>query len=226
MIDNSSIKKSYFNLGKFSKDEKIASLIIFLTAFLWIFKTKINLYFSINLTDSIIAIFGGFLFFLVPSNKGKSILNENWFLNIPWNILILFGGGLALASLIISTGLAEKLAIFLNIFSNLNLFFIILVITFFTSILTEFTSNTASTFLLLPILSVFANTNSLDTMQILLPFILAASCAFMLPISTPPNAIVYSNNSFKINFMVKNGLAMNLIAVLTIALYTYIFGGV
>ena len=72
MIDNSSIKKSYFNLGKFSKDEKIASLIIFLTAFLWIFKTKINLYFSINLTDSIIAIFGGFLFFLFLLIKAKA----------------------------------------------------------------------------------------------------------------------------------------------------------
>ena len=90
--------------------------------------------------------------------------------------------------------------------------------------MTEFTSNTATTFLLLPILSVFANSNNFDLIQILLPFILSASCAFMMPISTPPNAIVYSNNSFKINFMVKNGLVMNFTAIITIAAYTFIFG--
>ena len=147
-------------------------------------------------------------------------------MRIPWNILILFGGGLALASLIISSGLAEKLAIFLEVLSNLDLFLIILVIALFTSFMTEFTSNTATTFLLLPILSVFANSNNLDLIQILLPFILSASCAFMMPISTPPNAIVYSNNSFKINFMVKNGLVMNFTAIIIIAAYTFIFGGI
>ena len=91
--------------------------------------------------------------------------------------------------------------------------------------MTEFTSNTATTFLLLPILSVFANSNNFDLIQILFPSF-SASCAFMMPISTPPNAIVYSNNSFKINFMVKNGLVMNFTAIITIAAYTFIFGGI
>ena len=225
-ISKSKLKQNYLSLGKFSESEKITSFIILLTASLWIFKSKLNIFFNIDLTDSIIAIFGGILFFIIPSNNYKTILNNDWFLEIPWNILILFGGGLALASLIISSGLAEKLAIFLDVLSNLDLFLIILVIALFTSFMTEFTSNTATTFLLLPILSVFANANNLDLIQILLPFILSASCAFMMPISTPPNAIVYSNNSFKMNFMVKNGLVMNFTAIITIAAYTFIFGGI
>ncbi len=225
-ISKSKIKSNYLSLGKFSRNEKITSFIILLTAFLWIFKSKINIVLNINLTDAVIAIFGGILFFIIPSSNGKPILNNDWFLRIPWNILILFGGGLALASLIISSGLADKLAVFLEVLSSLDLFLIIFVIALFTSLLTEFTSNTATTFLLLPILSVFANSNNFDLIQILLPFILSASCAFMMPISTPPNAIVYSNNSFKINFMVKNGLVMNFTAILTIAAYTFIFGGI
>ena len=226
LILKSKLKKNYLSLGKFSRNEKIASFIILLTAFLWIFKSKINVLFNINLTDSIIAIFGGILFFIIPSTNYKTILNNDWYLRIPWNILILFGGGLALASLIISSGLAEKLAISLEFLGDLDLFLIILIIALFTSFMTEFTSNTATTFLLLPILSVFANSNNFDLIQILLPFILSASCAFMMPISTPPNAIVYSNNSFKINFMVKNGIVMNFTAIITIAAYTYIFGDI
>ena len=121
-ISKSKLKKNYLSLGKFSRNEKITSFIILLTAFLWIFKSKINITFNINLTDSIIAIFGGILFFIIPSTNYKSILNNDWFLRIPWNILILFGGGLALASLIISSGLADKLAIFLEVLSNLIYF--------------------------------------------------------------------------------------------------------
>ena len=140
--------------------------------------------------------------------------------------MILFGGGLALASLIISSGLAKQVTLFLNDFQHVNLFILILLIALFTSILTEFTSNTATTFLLLPILSLFADTNRIELTVLLLPFILSASCAFMMPIATPPNAIVYSNNSFKIKFMVKNGLVMNFTSILTIAVYIFIFGGI
>ncbi len=225
-ISKSRIKKKYLSLGNFTRKEKITAFIIIFTAFLWIFKSKINLIFDLKLTDTVIAIFGGILFFIIPTGNGKFILHNNWFLKIPWNILVLFGGGLALASLIITSGLAEKISVSFQILSNLHLFFIIFIIAFFTSILTEFTSNTATTFLLLPILSIFANSNNFELIQILLPFILSASCAFMMPVATPPNAIVYSNNSFKINFMVKNGLVMNLTAILTISVYIYFLGGI
>ena len=91
-----------------------------------------------------------------------------------------------------------------------------------TSIMTEFTSNTATTFLLLPLLSVFAVNNNMDILQITIPFVLAASCAFMMPIATPPNAIVYSSNKFNISFMVSNGLLINIISVVIISLYVFL----
>ena len=85
-ISKSKLKKNYLSLGKFSRNEKITSFIILLTAFLWIFKSKLNIAFNVNLTDSIIAIFGGILFFIIPSTNNKPILNNDWFLKIPWNI--------------------------------------------------------------------------------------------------------------------------------------------
>ena len=138
---------------------------------MWIFKSNINLFLNIKLTDSIIAIFGASLFFLIPAKNGKVILNNEWFEKVPWNILILFGGGLALASLIISSGLAKQVTLFLNNYQYVNLFLLVLFIAFFTSILTEFTSNTATTFLLLPVLSVFADTNEIELTLLLLPFL-------------------------------------------------------
>lgn len=223
-IETTNLKKNYLSLGNLTVKERQSFFIITFVSLFWIFKVKINDFFDINLTDSVIAIFGGLLFFIVPTKDGKATLNDLWYKEIPWNILILFGGGLAIASLIISSGLAEKLSSFLNIFSEFQLLTLILLITLFTSFLTEFTSNTATTFLLLPILSVFANENNINLIQILLPFILSASCAFMMPIATPPNAIIYSSNRFKINFMFINGFAMNLMAIFSIGLYVYFFG--
>lgn len=225
-ISIKNITNKYLKLGRYSKNERVATFIITLTILLWIFKSNINLLLNIKLTDSIIAIFGASLFFLIPAKNGKVMLANEWFEKIPWNILILFGGGLALASLIITSGLAKQVTLFLNDFQHVNLFILILLIAFFTSILTEFTSNTATTFLLLPILSIFADTNKIELTLLLLPFILSASCAFMMPIATPPNAIIYSNNSFKIFFMVKNGFFLNLIAILIIASYVYLTGGI
>ena len=225
-ISIKNITNKYLKLGRYSKNERVATFIITLTILLWIFKSNINLLLNIKLTDSIIAIFGASLFFLIPAKNGKVMLANEWFEKIPWNILILFGGGLALASLIITSGLAKEITLFLNDFQHVNLFILILLIAFFTSILTEFTSNTATTFLLLPILSIFADTNKIELTLLLLPFILSASCAFMMPIATPPNAIIYSNNSFKIFFMVKNGFFLNLIAILIIASYVYLTGGI
>jgi sodium-dependent dicarboxylate transporter 2/3/5 len=225
-INLENIFDKYKKLGKFSYEEKIATFILFFTACLWVFKSSINSFLEIKFTDSSIAILGAFLFFVFPSkNKNnESILNFSWFKKVPWNILILFGGGLTLASLVVSTGLANKLSTFLNFLGDLNIFFIILIMAFFISILTEFTSNTATTFLLLPIFGSFAVNNDFNIIQIMLPGVLAASCAFMMPISTPPNAIVYSTNKIKISFMISTGFLLNFISVLLISIYIYFLG--
>ena len=224
-VDLDSLYIKYKELGRLTIKEKISSSVLLLTSFLWIFKSKINSILNIELTDSGIAIMCSLLFFVFPINKNyQTLLGFSWFKNIPWNILILFGGGLSMASLVVSTGLAEDLSKNLNFISHYNLFILLIFLTFFTSMLTEFTSNTATTFLLLPILASFSISNNLPLIQIILPIVLAASCAFMMPISTPPNAIVFSTNKLKIPFMVKTGFKMNVIAVLFISIYVFYLG--
>ncbi len=223
-LDKSFLSENYHRLGKLSSEEKITSLILLMTIGLWLFKNYLNDLYQIRLTDSVIAIFGSILFFFIPCKRNKFILTFDWYKNVPWNVLLLFGGGLAMASLIMSTGLANELSKTTDIIRNLHFIFVILLITFVTSLLTEFTSNTATTFLLLPLLSLFAINNDMDILQITIPFVLAASCAFMMPIATPPNAIVYSTNKFDIPFMMKNGIFINLISVLSISFYVFFFG--
>ena len=110
-VNQSSIKKKLISLGTLSVEEKITSFILLTVASLWIFKMKINQIFEINLSDSGIALFCAFLFFVIPINKKyNTILNVDWFRNIPWNVLILFGGGLAMASLVMDTGLASEIS--------------------------------------------------------------------------------------------------------------------
>ncbi len=217
--------KKYSTLGDLSRREKVSALVLILTSLLWIFKSKINLLFDIQLTDSGIAILCALLFFVLPTDsKGTTLLSKSWYKDVPWNILILFGGGLSMASIIVSTGLAEDLSKNLDFIKQYDLLIIILFLTFFTSILTEFTSNTATTFLLLPIFAAFAISNDFSIIKITLPIILAASCAFMMPISTPPNAIVFSTNKLTIPFMVRTGFIMNILAVLFISVYIYLLG--
>ena len=224
-VNQSSIKKKLISLGTLSVEEKITSLILLTVASLWIFKMKINQIFEINLSDSGIALFCAFLFFVIPVNKKyNTILNADWFRNIPWNVLILFGGGLAMASLVMDTGLASEISKNIIFFKNFDIFLIILFLTLLTCFLTEFTSNTATTFLLLPLLGTFAIDTGLDVVKIILPVVLAASCAFMMPISTPPNAIVFSTGQVNISFMVKTGILMNIFCIGIISVFISLFG--
>ena len=217
------LKSKYQNLGKLSDNEKITMFILSITLSLWIFKRYLNEKYQLDLSDPVIAIFGSFLFFIIPNKNFSPILNLDWYKNIPWNVLILFGGGLAMASIIISSGLAEEITKFTDNFNNLSLLATIITISVMTSFFTEFTSNTATTFLLLPILSLFAINNDVEILKLTLPFVFAASCAFMMPIATPPNAIVYSVNKFKISFMVYNGFLINLMSVIIISIYVFLF---
>ena len=224
-VDQSSIKKKLKSLGTFSVKEKITSFILITVASLWIFKMKINEFFGINLSDSGIALFCAFLFFAIPINKRyHTILDAEWFKNIPWNVLILFGGGLAMASLVMDTGLANEISRYISFLNKFDIILIILFLTFLTSFFTEFTSNTATTFLLLPLLGTFAIDSGLDIVKIILPVVLAASCAFMMPISTPPNAIVFSTKQINISFMIKTGIVMNFICIGIIATFVSFFG--
>ena len=165
-----------------------------------------------------------FFFFIIPCDKKYNVLlGSDWFKKIPWDILILFGGGLSMASLVVSTGLAKDLSENLNYIKNYEIWVIIFLVSLFTSLITEFTSNTATTFLFLPIFASFAAEINMNIILITLPMVLAASCAFMMPISTPPNAIAYSSKKFTIKFMVKTGIYLNIISIIIITLYINFF---
>ena len=223
-LDQNMIVKRFKKLGELSNSEKISGFVVTLTGFLWIFKTKLNSFFGINLTDSGIAITCAFLFFILPYNKKYDVLlGWDWFKKIPWDILILFGGGLSMASLVVSTGLAKDLSENLNYIKNYEIWIIILVVSLFTSFITEFTSNTATTFLFLPIFASFATETNINIILVTLPMVLAASCAFMMPISTPPNAIAYSSKKFTIRFMVRTGIFLNIISIIIITIYMNFF---
>ena len=221
-INSTIFLDEYKKLGKINLKEKVTMAIIFVTISLWIFKKNLNSFFDVSLTDSSIAIFGALLFFIIPI-KRKFILDKSWFKYVPWNILVLFGGGLSLAALISSTGLAGYISNLLYFFGKFDIFLIIISLALLISIMTEITSNTATTLLFLPIIVSFALVHEYDIIKITLPVVLAASCAFMMPIATPPNAIAFSTNQIKMSFMASIGFFMNLSAVILASLWIYNF---
>ena len=220
---NNFIEDQYKKLGPFSSKEKITMIILLLTIFLWLSKKFINSTLSINLTDSSIALFGSLLFFIIPYERYNFVLNKSWFKEIPWNILILFGGGLSLASSINSSGLANLISESLFVFSELEVYLIIILMALLISFMTEITSNTATTLLFLPIVASFASNFDYDLILLCLPIIISASCAFMMPIATPPNAIIFSTNQIKITFMVRIGFVMNCTAVILSSIWIFYF---
>ncbi len=230
------IQRRLDGLGPMSRGEAIVLAVACMTAFCWIFRADIDLgAFTIpgwsNLFpnpeyvhDGTVAIFFAALLFVIPVNfaKGEFALDWDWAKRIPWGVLILFGGGLALAKAFKETGLVEWLGAHLDLLENFPVFFVILAIAFLLTFLTELTSNTATTTIMMPILGAGAVLAiGAHPLLLMVPAAISASCAFMLPVATPPNAIVFGAGHFSILHMVRAGLAINLIGVLLVTLLTY-----
>ena len=140
---------------------------------------------------------------------------------LPWGILLLFGGGLALAGTITRTGLAEWIAEQLSIFGTFPLLAMIAVVVLVIIFLTEVTSNTATAAAFLPLLGALALSLDISPLLITVPAAIAASCAFMMPVATPPNAIVFATGHMKIQSMIRAGFALNLISTVLVTLMAY-----
>ncbi len=228
-------KNQYKNLGKISRDQ-IFILIAFISfIILLLFRKDINIgNFKIPgwsnlfnnpkyLNDGTIAIAIAILLFLIPSTKksGK-LLDCKTAKNIPWNIILLFGGGFALAKAFVSSGLSlwigNKLGNFLFDSQFLNMILFVSVMIF----LTELTSNTATTQIFLPVIAGIAITSGENPLFLMIPVTIAASMAFMLPVATPPNAIIFGSNKIKISQMSRFGILLNLIAIVIITIFVYI----
>ena len=210
-------------LGKFSNEEIKVLVVFTLTALGWIFRGSIETIFPM-IDDTIIAIFFAVSLFIIPTKNQKTnttLLVWNDTVKLPWGILILFGGGMAIASAFGKSGLALWIADLLQNLNDVSLFLIILIIVTSINLLTEVTSNMATTAMLLPVLVTIALAIDVHPYFLLVAATLAASCAFMLPISTPPNAVVFGSGFLKIEDMFKKGVWMNLISIITITLVVY-----
>ena len=209
-------------LPPISSDEIKVLLIFIVTIAAWVFRGNLNQFnFLSNLTDPGIAITSAFLFFLIPSsNKKNDLLQWKQMKQLPWGLLILFGGGLALAKAIMVSGLGDWLGSQLTFLHNFSVLYIIFALIFATVFLTEVLSNTALSISFLPIIGVIAIDMGLPVNIIGMAVVMAASCAFMLPIATPPNAVIFATEKIKVMDMVKVGFMMN---IFTICIITSIF---
>ncbi|MBK7427751.1 MAG: DASS family sodium-coupled anion symporter [Saprospiraceae bacterium] len=213
-------------LGKLNKAQKIVGVIFLLIVFLWIFRSLINDLFGTKvLDDTVIALLGGVLPFLIPVKFGTKSFIVKWedTLHLPWNILLLFGGGLSLAAAMESTGLVNWAANWMVNSSGSSLILMSILLPALMLFLTELMGNVALASLFLPLTIQISTLLGVPVEYFAFPATIAASFAFMLPISTPPNAIVYGLGYFSINQMIKGGFWLNIVGLIIVCLYNYVY---
>ena len=210
-------------LGEMTRGEVIVSIVFAITAILLIFRQWLQNFVPL-LDDTIIAMVAGISLFIIPTTEKKSpILSWAEAVKLPWGVLILFGGGMALAAGFSQTGLAEWIGSKFVLLDNLPIILLILVLTLSVNFLTEITSNLATTAMLLPILAPIAMTIDVHPFLLMIPATIAASCAFMLPVATPPNAVVFGSGLLKVSDMTKAGFRLNLLSIFLIWIFVYFF---
>ena len=234
------ISRQLTSLGKISYEEKTVLSVFALTAMAWIFRSPLQKFIQSTylnspdlyqqtmisrLDDTIIAVIAGISLFLLPASKEKNRKIITWeeAVKLPWGILLLFGGGLALAQGFKSSGLAFWIGGQMTLLQGASLLVLLLVLITAVNFLTEITSNLATTAMILPILAPLALVIEVHPYILMVGATVAASCAFMLPVATPPNAVVFGSGYLKIPDMVKVGIWMNLISIILLCGIVYFF---
>lgn len=224
--------------GKMSREEKIVLWAFISLAFLWFLRADIDLGFVTlpgwtnilpngdYITDGSIAVFVAVILFLIPGSDKKkgNILTLEEVKRIPFDVILLFGGGFALAGGFSESGLADELANYLSGVEQLPVILLVVVICLVMIFLTELSSNTATVQLILPVLIVITQTTAIDPYILLIPATIAASYAFMLPVATPPNTIIFGSERIKVMDMAKTGFFLNLLAVVLLTAFIFLFG--
>ncbi|MBI3134912.1 MAG: SLC13/DASS family transporter [Bacteroidetes bacterium] len=237
-ISRAEIERDYQKLGKPSHEEKIIMVLFVFMAMLWFFRVDICIgnfvipgwsrifHYSGLFNDGTVAVFIGVLLFIIPAKAAKKRRLMTWkdAELLPWEIILLFGGGFALANGMRESGLAMWCGSQLTFLGELHPMLIILLITLFITFLGEISSNTAMVETFLPVLAGLAVTLQVNPLLFMIPATLGASMGFMLPIATPPNAIVFATKRIKMGQMMRTGFALNLISVVIITLFMYYFG--
>jgi solute carrier family 13 (sodium-dependent dicarboxylate transporter), member 2/3/5 len=234
-LEKGIFRKQYKELGPIGFEEKIILADFIILALLWLTRSDID--FSAlkipgwgslfpnpeYVNDGTVAIMMSVILFFIPSKNEKHLKIMNWETagKLPWHIVLLFGGGFALATGFKESGLSGWFGEQLSFLAGMHPFIIILMITLFVAFLTELTSNTATTEMILPILAGLAVSIKINPLFLMLPATLSASMAFMLPVATPPNAIVFGTNRLNIADMAKTGLIIDLVGAVIITIFTY-----
>lgn len=220
-VDSRSLyRKKLAALGAMHNAEKLVLTVFLLAATCWILRKPLSDLSGIKLDDTLIAICAATLLFILPVSlrSGQRILLWEDCQKLPWGVLLLFGGGLTLANQIDNSGLSAYIAAQIGQLGKINLVMLIVLVTTVILFLTEITSNTATAAAFLPLLGPVAVSLDTSAAMLVIPAAVAASCAFMMPVATPPNAIVFASGKLKIIDMVKAGLVLNLASILFITL--------
>ena len=237
-LDKEHFRKAYRELGKASREEKIVFVLFLILATLWITRTGISFNsFTIPgwagifkvpgyINDGTVAIFISVILFIIPARgkKGERIMDWKTAHKLPWNIVLLFGGGFALALGFQSSGLSVWFGEQLMWTKGIHPYLILLAVVTLMSFLTELTSNVASTQMLLPVFASLAVSSGNNPLLLMIPATLASSLAFMLPTATPPNAIIFGTSRIQISTMVRTGFFLNMIGILVVVLITWLLG--
>ncbi len=232
ILDPALIAEEHRRLGRMRFEEKVILAVFVTTALLWIFRADLNLGsvrivgwtsllpFGEFFDDGTIAVMMALLLFMIPcrpregeESEHRTLLDAAVFAKIPWHIILLFGGGFALAKGFQTSGLSDWVGAQFVGLENAPLPMLVGAICTVITFLTEFTSNTATTEMVLPLLAAVATATGIHPLVLMIPAAISASCAFMLPVATPPNAIIFASGHIRIGQMVKVGILLNLAAV-------------
>lgn len=224
-IKNASFKMDKIEPQKLDPNQKRVLYLFLTVVALWMSRTFLNDYMPIVINDTVIALSGAILLFIFPSTEKRPLLLWDDLDKLPWGILFLFGGGMALAAILAEANIVSFLVDIMKPLANFPVIILLLVIFTVALFATELMSNLALVSLLIPLIGKFAIELDLPLLGISAGVALSASCAFMLPVATPPNAIIYSSNLIQIKDMVRYGFLLNLIAsvVVTGVIYVLFF---
>lgn len=215
------IRKKLESLGPISREEKLVTFVFTITALCWVFKPQVNALIGAPvLSDATTAMAGGILMFIMPVDITKSKFLMKWedTARLPWGILILFGGGMCLAKGMERSGIIQAIGAYVAERSDLGLFTLIAIVTALVLFMTELMSNVALVTIFIPVIIGVANGLDINPLYLVIPSTIASSCAFMMPISTPPNAIVFASGHIRMKDMMRAGILLNILSVIILVI--------
>lgn len=231
------IRSKLAGMGKVSRIEKLVLLVFFITSFGWIFRPYINdglsyIFYSGEdghniLDDTSIAMLGGLLMFSIPTNlkKGEFLLTWEDTKRLPWGILILFGGGMCLAKSLEDVGLIQMIGTLIAEEGQVRIWVLVAILAFISMFLTEIMSNVALVTIFVPVVFGIADGLGYDPLVLAVPVTFAASCAFTMPVSTPPNAILFASGNIELKDMMRGGIVLNFLSLITIIILSLLLVG-